>query len=104
MVVKAQCKGRAFTGVEVGVNNVRRYFPREMDVIDIEIDHLQIQCRLGPRFWDGLPEICDRRLSAWLESKKFLGKPGEKAIPLAMIPSGTNCFRLRPIHTGRQRK
>ncbi len=102
MIVKTQCTGRAFTGVEVGVNNVRRYFPREVDVIEIEIDHLQIQCRLGPGFWEGLPEIRDRRLSAWLESKNFRGRPGEKAIPLAMIPSGRNSFRLQPIHAARQ--
>jgi hypothetical protein len=102
MIVKTQSKGREFTGVDVGANNVRRYFPREMDVIDIEIDHLQIQCRLSPGFWEGLPEIRDRRLSAWLKSKNFHGKPGAKAIPLALIPSGRNCFRLRPIQTGRQ--
>jgi hypothetical protein len=97
MVVKTQCKGREFTGVEVGDVNVRRYFPRNIHVIELHLDHLLIQLGLNPAFWQGHPEICDPRLCAWLESKNFHGRPGESPIPLALIPSGKNCFRLQPI-------
>jgi hypothetical protein len=97
MVVRTQCKGREFVGVEVGAGNVRRYFPRRMPVIEIEIDHLQIQCRLEPGFWNGHPEISDPRLRVWLESKNFKGKPGEEPVPLVLVPSGKNCFRLQTI-------
>jgi len=97
MVVKTQCKGRAFLGVEVGATNVRRYFPKQIQFIEIELDHLQIQCGLAPGFWNGHPEICDPRLCAWLESKNFHGKPGEEPIPMEMTPSGKNCFRLHPL-------
>jgi hypothetical protein len=97
MVVKTQCKGHAFTGVEVGADNVRRYFPRDIDVIELHLDHLLIQCGLAPDFWHGQSEIRDPRLGAWLESKNFHGRPGQAPIPLALIPSGKNCFRLRPI-------
>jgi hypothetical protein len=102
MVVKTHCKGHAYTGVEVGAVNVRRYFTRETDVIELHLDHLLIQCGLTPDFFEGQTEISDPRLSAWLESKNFNGRPGEAPIPLAMIPSGKNCFRLRPISTKRR--
>jgi hypothetical protein len=102
MVVKAQCKGRGFTGLQVGANNVRRYFPKHIDVIELQLDHLQIRCGLDPNFWQGEPEIHDPRLCAWLESKNFHEKQGRTPMPLAMIPSGKNCFRLRPISVAGQ--
>ncbi|MGA7342783.1 MAG: hypothetical protein WBE72_24070 [Terracidiphilus sp.] len=100
MLVRTQSKGREFTGVEVGASNVRRYFPRQIQTVDLEIDHLQIQCGLKPGFWSGHPEISDPRLCAWLEAKNFHGKPGERPIPLAMIPSGKNRFRLQTVEMG----
>jgi len=97
MIVRTQHKGHAFTGVEVSEGNVRRYFPRDVDVVEIHIDHLLIQCGLAPDFWEGQAAICDPRLCAWLESKNFHGRPGEAPVPLALIPSGKNCFRLQPV-------
>jgi hypothetical protein len=97
MVVKTQLKGRKMTGVEVGASNVRRYFPPECRVIELLLDHLQIQCGLSPRFWQGDTEIRDPRLCAWLESKNFNGRPGEAPIPLSLIPSGKDRFRLQPL-------
>jgi len=102
MVIKTQCKGREITGVEVGAHNVRRYFPQQVEAIELELDHLQIQCGLKPAFWDGETVICDPRLRAWLQAKNFQGKPGEGPVPLALIPSGKNCFRLQPIKAGKQ--
>jgi hypothetical protein len=95
MLVKTQCRGRAFTGVAVGNNDVRRYFPQHTDCIDLELDHLLIRCGLNPGFWNGHPEISDPRLCAWLESKNFNGKPGDEPVALAMIPSGKNVFRIK---------
>ena len=97
MVVKTQCKGREFTGVEIGAGNVRRYFPRDANVIELHLDHLLIQLGLNSDFWQGQTQISDRRLCAWLESKNFHGRPGDAPIPLALIPSGKNCFRLQPV-------
>ena len=56
MVVKTQCKGREYTGVEVGADNVRRYFPKDTEVIELHLDHLSIQCDLAPTFWQGQSE------------------------------------------------
>jgi hypothetical protein len=97
MVVKTQSKGHEITGLQVGANNVRRYFPKDGSVIELQLDHLQIQCRLAPGFWLDQPEIQDRRLGAWLESKNFHERPSRDPVPLAMIPAGKNSFRLRPI-------
>lgn len=97
MVVKAQSKGREVVGLEVGAMNARRYIPKDVSVIELLLDHLQISCGIGPEFWDGQAEIHDRRLCAWLEQKNHNGKAGELPAPLAMIPSGKNCFRLQPL-------
>ena len=85
MVVKTQCKGHAFTGVEVGAGNVRRYFPKDIEAIELHLDHLLIQCGLPAGFWHGQTEIRDPRLCAWLESKNFNGRPGEAPVPLALV-------------------
>jgi hypothetical protein len=96
MVVKTHCEGRELTGVEVGTGNVRRYFPRGAKVIELHLDHLLIQLGLKPDFWKGQTQINDPRLRAWLETKNFHCQPGDAPIPLALIPSGKNCFRLQP--------
>ena len=97
MVVKAQCNGRGIIGLDVGIDNVRRYFPERVPAIELQLGHLQIQCDLSPDFWNGRPEIRDRRLCAWLEAKNLNGKYGQAAVSMAMIPSGKNSFRLQPL-------
>jgi len=103
MVVKTQSKARGVTGLNVGASNARRYFPKHISVIELQLDHLQIQCGLNPEFWQGNPEIFDPRLCAWLESR--LHKNSDRSpIPLAMIPAGKNSFRLQPVsHPGQAR-
>ena len=97
MVVKTQSKGRGVTGLHVGVNNVRRYFPKSISSVELVLDHLQIQCGLKPDFWQGEPEIFDPRLCAWLESRHMHTKLDRASVPLAMIPEGNNSFRLQPV-------
>jgi len=104
MVVKTQSKGHGVTGLHVGATNVRRYFPRDISVIELELDHLQIQCGLHPAFWQDEPEIYDPRLCAWLESKHFRTRSDRTPVPLAMIPSGGNAFKLRPVALNGQAK
>jgi hypothetical protein len=98
MVVRTQCKGRGITGLHVGISNVRRYFPKRISVIELQLDHLQIQCGLDPGFWNDQPDIYDPRLCAWLEAKHLHGKGDRDPVPLAMIPAGENSFRLQPVH------
>ncbi len=100
MVVKTQCKGHEVTGLRVGATNARRYFPRDTAAIELQLDHLRIECRLPPDFWDGQPEIHDPRLCLWLESKQFRDDSWRIPIRLAMIPVGENSFRLGPASWG----
>jgi len=66
-------------------------------VIELQLDHLQIQCGLQPDFWLDQPEIHDARLCAWLESKHLHGKPDRRSIPLALVPAGENSFKLELV-------
>lgn len=95
MVVKTQLKGSEVTGLHVGARNVRKYFPKDVVVIELQLDHLQIQCGLSPRFWHGEPEIHDPRLCEWLDFKVVHHTNGPKHVRLAMIPAGKNVFTLR---------
>src|ERR1019366_6730147 len=97
MVVKAQSKGRGISGLHVGSDNVRRYFPKDVSTIELELDHLRIQCGLAPDFWQGQPEIYDPRLCAWLETKHMHGSRDRTPVPLALVPAGKNAFRLQPV-------
>jgi hypothetical protein len=100
MVVKIQSKGRGITGLNVGTSNVERYFPRGVQFVELQLDHLQIQCDLNPAFWQGEPEIFDPRLCAWLESKHWNASNGKPSVPLALVPAGKNAFRLRVATAG----
>lgn len=102
MVVKTQSKGHGLTGLHVEASNVRRYFPKDASVIELQLDHLQIQCGLEPNFWQDRPEIHDPRLNAWLESKRMKEKTNQSSILLAMIPSGKNSYRLQPVSSSPQ--
>jgi hypothetical protein len=102
MVVRTHSKGRGVTGLHIGIANVRRYFPKNISVIELELDHLQIHCSLEPEFWHGRPEIHDPRLCAWLMAKNLHGRPDRSPIPMALIPSGANSFRVQPVATSSQ--
>ena len=96
MVVKTQFKGGEVTGLHVGARNVRRFFPKSIHVIELQLDHLQIQCGLSPEFWHGHPEIHDPRLCEWLCFKAYFSQSNHrKEVRLAMTPAGNNTFRLR---------
>jgi hypothetical protein len=97
MVVQTQSRSLGMTGLHVGDGNVQRLFPPDVPVVELELDHLRIVCTLEPDFWNGTPEIHDKRLVSWLESKRSNGKLASRPAPLVMIPSGDHAFRLQPI-------
>ncbi len=100
MVVKTQCTQREVTGLYVGSRNVQRYFPEQITDIELQLDHLRIQCGLAPDFWQGRPEIHDPRLCIWIQSKCFYSKPCRAPIQFVMTPSGKNSFKLQPAALG----
>lgn len=95
MVVTSQYTGRRVTGLYVGADNVRRYFPKRISEIELQLDHLRIECGLPPGFWRDEPELHDPRLCVWLESKHTKAH-GQIPVALSMIPSGENSFILGP--------
>jgi hypothetical protein len=97
MVVRTLNLGREVVGLYVGPRNVRRHFPRQMKSVELQMGHLHIHCELHPDFWQGRPEICDPRLSGWLESRIFHHRPSRAPVPVAMIPAGKNTFQLHPF-------
>ena len=98
MVVTSQFRGRRVTGILVGESDVQRYFPKGTKEIELQLDHLRIECGLGPTFWSGKPEISDPRLCLWLESKDRNTRGRGDPAPFALIPSGGNCFIIGPAH------
>jgi hypothetical protein len=95
MLVEVQHRGHSVTGLNIGVNNVRRYFPKGSPSIDLHLDHLEIQCQLRPAFWKNEPQISDPRLSAWLEAKN-LRKTGKcEPVVLDLVPDDKRAFRLQ---------
>jgi hypothetical protein len=97
MVVMSQCSGNRVTGLYVGAENVRRYFPKDVSTVELQLDHLRIECGLNPHFWNGQPEIHDPRLCLWLESKHSQRKERGVPMSLAMTPSGAHSFALGPV-------
>ncbi|SRR5579885_2915198 len=102
MIVEAQSKGPGISGLYVGAANVRRHFPRSVSAIELQLDHLRIQCGLKPEFWQGRPEIYDSRLCAWLEVRHMNKDRHRTKVRLAMIPEGGNSFRLETISIARR--
>jgi hypothetical protein len=97
MIVTSQCDGNRVTGLYIGADNVRRYFPKQVSCIELQLDHLRIECGLTPHFWSGKPEIQDPRLCLWLESKQSQRKERRAPMPLAMTASGDHSFTLGPV-------
>jgi hypothetical protein len=94
MLVTSQCNGDRVTGLYIGDDNVRRYFPKRVSRIELQLGHLRIECGLTPLFWKGRPEIHDPRLCLWLEAKQSQRKARRSPMSLAMIPSGDHSFAL----------
>ena len=97
MVVTSKCIGNKVTGLYIGAHNVRRYFPKTVSAIELQLDHLRIECGLKPDFWNGQPEIHDPRLCLWLESKQFKRQESRSPMPLDMTPAGEHSFTLGPM-------
>ncbi len=98
MIVRLQNKGRAVTGLSIGSSNVRRYFPWGLEAIDLELDHLRIQCQLQTTFWDGRPELTDPRLCAWLEAKCSHERLPRTPVSLKMVQTD-GYYRLQLIRS-----
>lgn len=95
-MVKALRIGSELAGVRVGKRNARRFFPRDITEIELQLDHLRIECGLAPDFWSNQPEIHDPRLSLWLAAKDPRATACRTPVRYRMTPSGKNSFRIEP--------
>ncbi len=87
---------KGLVGLHVGALNVLEHFPRGLQDIELELDHLRIVCPLEPSFWSDSPVIHDQRLSLWLEAKRASGKLAGKSAPVTLIPlEDGRVFRLQ---------
>lgn len=94
MIVHIQRNGRSVTGLHIGSGNVRRYFPRGRQSVDLALGHLLIRCKLRPSFWSDEPCISDPRLSLWLESRDPESKTRQAPTEMSMVPAKGDLFRL----------
>ena len=97
MLVQVQQNGRAITGLNIGVQNVRRFFPKGSSSIDLQLDHLRIQCELQPAFWQNEPQISDPRLSAWLEAKNLRKANTRRPVFISLVRADKLSFRLQMV-------
>ncbi|MFC5861637.1 hypothetical protein ACFPT7_04985 [Acidicapsa dinghuensis] len=99
MVVRTHEKhpdSRGIVGLHIGVLNVQEHFPRGLEAVELELDHLRIVCTLEPAFWSDSPVIHDQRLSLWLEAKRTSGKLSGKSAPVVLVPlEDGRAFRLQ---------
>jgi hypothetical protein len=94
MVVRIQRKGRSVTGLHIGSGNVRQYFPKSRQSIDLQIGHLMIRCKLQPAFWRDEPSISDPRLSLWLEARDPESQTRHAQTQMSLVPAEGESFRL----------
>lgn len=97
MVVTTQSNGRENFGLHVGAANARRYFPRSVDAVELNLGDLRIQCRLPATFWNGKPEICDPRLCEWLKFKVLREQRDRNPIALQLVQCGRSTFTLQAM-------
>lgn len=97
MVIRTECKGGKVTGIYIGARNARRNFPKGAAAVEFELGHLRIGCELTPGFWRDQPRICDSRLCDWLEFKLYRERKRVTPLPLALVQSGRNAYKLRPV-------
>ncbi len=100
MVVKTRNNGREITGLYIGAENARRFFPRSLSTVDLKLGELQIQCSLPPHFWQEDPEIRDARLCGWLACKVAHARTSRTPVFLTMVPCGTNSFMVQSTMAG----
>ena len=96
MLVRTQRNGNDETGLHIGNSNARRYFRKRAPSIDLLLDDLRIRCTLAPDFWEGRPQIHDRRLSEWLVFKDSRRGSNCRPMLLTMLPSGVDTFVVQP--------
>jgi len=96
MIVTMQSEGHSITGIRIGTSDARRLFPRGLNSVDLELDHLRIRCGVRSDSRLHHAEISDPRLSAWLEEKLHWRKLPGAPVSVELVKSGDS-YRLQLI-------
>ena len=102
MIVTMQSKSHSITGIRIGMYEARRFFPRGLNSVDLELDDLRIRCSIHANSRLNRAEISDPRLTAWLEEKFYWQKLPATPVPVEMVRSG-NAYRLQLISSPQTR-
>lgn len=94
MIVKVLNNCRSITGIRIEASDARLCFPPGSRSIELELDHLRIQCELQVAFPQDRTEICDPRLCEWLDEQFFGLKPPKAPVCLEMVKAGS-AYRLQ---------
>jgi hypothetical protein len=97
MVVTMQSEGHAIVGIRIGMAEARRFFGRGLHSIDLELDHLRINCDVRANSRLHRAEISDPRLTAWLEEKFYWRKLPSIPLSVELVKKGESySLQLRP--------
>jgi len=102
MVVQTRRRDGRFIGIQIGAENVRRFFPPAHSIIELLLGHLHIYCKLEPEFWKGQPHIDDPRLADWLEAQCHRNRKPGSSVSLVMTSAGQDCFRIEIVRAAPQ--
>ena len=94
MIATMQTQGGSITGICIGSSDAAGDSLDGVQSIDLELDHLCIQCDLHMDFWLDRAEISDPRLGAWLEEKFYWQKIPASPVSVEMVRTG-DAYRLQ---------
>lgn len=103
MIATMQSDGHSITGIRMEMSDARRFFPRGLTSVDLELDHLRISCDLHACKWLQQTEISDPRLTAWLSEKFYGQKLPRTPVSVELRKSGKS-YRLQLIPSPQTRK
>jgi hypothetical protein len=95
MLVSMQSDGHSITGIRMGMSDARRFFPQGLRSVDLELDHLRIQCDVRATESLDRAEISDPRLTAWLNEKLYWQKLPRTPVSAELVKSGKCAYRLK---------
>lgn len=81
-------------GVRVGRELAERFFPKDWDVVLVEIEGDTFLVKLTKTFWKTCPELRSRAIRDWMRKKGLAPWPEGKPPEMRLTPMGRNRFRL----------
>ena len=81
-------------GVRVGRRFTEQFFPKDWDVVLIEIEDETFPVKLTKTFWKTCPELRSHANGEWMRKKGLAPWPEGRPPEMRLTPMGRNRFRL----------